>query len=181
MTKSREKNEHTRPAQVFARRVREARQGHGWSQVRLAEELTRIGYQKSRETLTKLERGTYRNASVDDVFALAAALGVAPVHLLVPLDDEAALEVVPGVPVPARIARAWIRGSLQLPISPRIDYRQLPESELVALVEASLTRNMDGIARALAGDKPRESARRIVRRFLAEEPQKEDDDDHRNP
>jgi transcriptional regulator with XRE-family HTH domain len=173
VTKSREKIEHARPAQVFGRRVKQTRKRLGWSQVRLAEELTKIGYQKSRETLTKLERGTYRNASVDDVFALAAALGVPPVHLLVPLDDEDALEVVPGVPVAARLARAWIRGKVPLPISREINLRELPESELVALVEAALGRNMDAIARALQRDELQKEASRIVEEIRNP---KEDDD-----
>ena len=162
MTRPRENIAHTRPAQVFARRVREARERRGWSQARLAAEMTRVGYPKTRETLTKLEGGKYRNASVDDVFAIAAALGVPPVHLLVPLKDEAALEVVPGVPVAAPLARAWIRGTLSLPISPDVDLRELPESELVALVEEQLARSMDAVARALTRDDRRKEARRQV-------------------
>jgi transcriptional regulator with XRE-family HTH domain len=162
MNPARENSEHDRPAQVFARRVRAARESRGWTQAQLADRLREIGYPKSRETLTKLEGGRYRGVSLDDAFAIAAALGVAPVHLLVPLDDEAALEVVAGVPVPAPLARAWIRGTLPLTISPKVDLLQMPDSELVVLVEEMLGGPETPFERALSRDARRKQARFVV-------------------
>jgi transcriptional regulator with XRE-family HTH domain len=155
------------PGQVLARRVKEAREQRGWSQAELAKQVEALGYPLQRPVINRIEQGRTRaaNASIEDLFALAAALGVAPVYLLVPLDDETALEVVPGVPVAPRLARAWIRGELPLPISPRIDLRELPEPELIALVEAELGRDLDAIERALMRDELQEQARDFVSKF----------------
>ena len=155
------------PGQVLARRVKEARERRGWSQGELAEQVNALGYSLARPIINRIEQGGVRagNVSVEDLFALAAALGVAPVHLLVPLDDEAALEVTPSVAVSAQLARAWIRGRLPLPISPRLDLREMPDSELVALVEEELARGEDAIARALSRDDRRKRASEIVERI----------------
>jgi transcriptional regulator with XRE-family HTH domain len=135
------------PAQIFGRRVREARDERGLSQAELAKRA-----HVERWTINRLEKGGggRKDVTLREVFEIAAALNVAPVHLLVPLDDEEPVEIVPGNDderrvLPARKARAWIRGERVLPgADPRAFARQVPESELRALVEAWLIRRAGG-------------------------------------
>src|SRR5947208_3077345 len=138
--------EHLRPAEIVAKRVVEVRESRGWTQTELAERLREIGYNKSRSTLTKLEGGKYRNVSINDVFALAAALDDHPLHLLVPLEDDAMVAIAPKVHYPAALTRAWIRGLVQPPMLPDVDLRQIPDSELRELIRQRLTRGWDQIA-----------------------------------
>ena len=120
---------------IFARRVREARKRRGWSQQDLADRLAALGYPMTRVVLTKLEQGK-RQATVEDLFAIGHALGVPLVYLLVPREDEAQIEVVPGVAVSAPEARAWIRG--QLPPRDEADLdawlNEMPLSEVRNLI-----------------------------------------------
>jgi transcriptional regulator with XRE-family HTH domain len=60
---------------VFGERIRSLRQGRGLSQERLAE-LAGV----HRTYLSSLERGE-RNVSLDNIYAIAAALGVSPAEL----------------------------------------------------------------------------------------------------
>lgn len=132
-----------------------------WSQQDLANRLEELKYPMARSTITKIEGGGKRaeNASVTDVLALAAALGVAPVHLLVPLEDDVHLQITPGNELPAPLARAWIRGQLPIDFTPAEDdlrtfLREQPKHELQALVERALVQaHMRGtsLAHALLG------------------------------
>jgi transcriptional regulator with XRE-family HTH domain len=63
--------------------------------------------------ITRLERGT-RGVTLDDVLAIAAALGVSPLHLFVPLDNDERLDVAPGLTAGVLDTRAWIRGQRPL-------------------------------------------------------------------
>ena len=79
--------------------------------------------------ITKIEKGT-RGVSVDEVLSFAAALDVAPVHLLVPIDDAEAVEITPGFEVPAPVARRWFRGQHPLPFQDARAYvTQVPKRE----------------------------------------------------
>lgn len=77
-----------------------------------------------------------REVTVDELFGLAFALSVAPVHLLVPpVDGE---EVVPyrvvpvGNPTTPGFARAWIRGQSPIGLTDaRAYFSEVPESEWV--------------------------------------------------
>jgi transcriptional regulator with XRE-family HTH domain len=138
------KTEHAlRASELVARRVREARQSRGWSQAQLAQRLDEIGYPMARSTLTKLENGRYRNISINDAFALAAALAIAPVFLLAPLADGTPVSITPRLTVSAAHARAWFRGQVTLPAVPDLppDYSQMPKAELVARLEAIIARD----------------------------------------
>jgi transcriptional regulator with XRE-family HTH domain len=126
---------HQTPGQVFARRVREAREDNGWTQHDLAD---RLGI--DRTTVVRIEAGGSRSelASLRDIFRFAAALDVAPIHLLTPLEDEAPVEIA-GRVLTARVARAWIRGRRLLKGTDKRRFaRQMPDNELRALVEAAL-------------------------------------------
>lgn len=109
-------SERQRPGQIFGRRVEEWRRRRGWTQEQLAAKLRELEYPMVRATVAKIEgRGSRAaNARLEDVLAFALALGVAPVHLIVPDDDEAALAIAPNRPELAPVARAWIRGDWPL-------------------------------------------------------------------
>jgi transcriptional regulator with XRE-family HTH domain len=168
--------ERQHPGQVFGRRVEEARKRRGWTQEQLASELRRLGCKASRSTIAKIEgrgqRATY--AKLEDLFAFSAALGVPPVHLIVPLEDETTVMLTPRIRLPAPAARAWIRGQLlALPMVPDVDPRELPETELVRAIEQQLSRGADPITLQLVGDKIRAEARRIANEIRNPQPEDE--------
>jgi transcriptional regulator with XRE-family HTH domain len=169
-----------RPAEIVARRVVEARKSRGWSQAQLVDELAELGYVKSRPTISKLEAGDYRGVSVDDLFALSAALGIAPVFLLAPLEDESPVAIAPRVQVPAWVARAWIRAEIKLPMLPDVDLRQIPESELVRKIETWFARGMTPVVHALAKDSLHERAVEIAAELRNPPPTTEGQDDNGN-
>lgn len=139
-----------RLAEVFGRRVREARDALGWTQRQLADRLTELGRNTDRATITRTEKGQTL-AALDMVVAIAAALHVPPVHLLVPLDDDEALAITPKLKVDAPAARAWIRGVGLLPGEELLDiWPHLPESEKRAAVSAAPP-GTDRLALALGG------------------------------
>jgi hypothetical protein len=111
-------------------------------------------------TISKLEAGgTRSDASVEELFALAIALNVAPVHLLVALDDGDAVEIVPGLTVPAPLVRDWIRGGRPLPERRRLmadeevlDWlAEQPSSEMKGRVRELITEQADPLALAMSG------------------------------
>ena len=107
-------SEQRTPRQVFSSQVREARQGRGWSQQRLADRLEEIGYPGiSRATVAKIEDGssTRANAPLEDVLAITAALDSSPVHLIFPRDDSSVQIARNLPPVPAKIGRMWMHGA----------------------------------------------------------------------
>jgi transcriptional regulator with XRE-family HTH domain len=178
MPLSEEKIAHERATQIVARRVREARKSRGWTQAELAERLEEVGYPKTRDTLTKLESGQQRGISVDDVFALAAALGVNPVHLLTPLEDNVPVAITNSVVYPAWVVRRWIGGTFAwLPGLPDTDFAQIPESELAERIVGRLERDMTPLTRGLMHDETRARARRLAKQLRNpnESPEKEED------
>lgn len=94
---------------VFARRLREARNARGWTQDDLSRELSELDAPMDRTTIAKLEKGQ-RQARIEELIAIAAALDVAPVHLLVPFDGAHSVALTPRLDVGTEKARRWIRG-----------------------------------------------------------------------
>lgn len=116
------------PSKVFRDRVREARRVRGWTQRDLAAALDRVGVKIDASNVTRLERGN-RSVTLDEVIAIAVVLGVSPLHLIVPLDDNGA-QLTPTLTVKTEEARAWLRGQTPLKESDeRWFYTQTPESE----------------------------------------------------
>jgi transcriptional regulator with XRE-family HTH domain len=128
-----EKHAEIPAAEVFARRLKAVRKAAGnVSQAELSRRLAEIGYNLSRSQIADLESEDperRRRVTVDDLLAIAAALGVAPLHLIVPFEEEEPMMVEPrldeyDVPVflaPVRLrvgaltmlpseARRWITG-----------------------------------------------------------------------
>jgi transcriptional regulator with XRE-family HTH domain len=90
--------------------------GKGWSQATLGRRLTKqLGFEQlDRSTVAKIEVGQ-RRILADEVLGLAAALDVAPVHLMVPI-EKAQMRVVPASKRThsAGEVRAWICGQRPL-------------------------------------------------------------------
>ena len=118
--------------EVVARRVNQARRRQGWTQQDLAMALAEVGTPIHQSTIAKIERGS-RGISVDEAFHLAAALGIAPVHLFVPLEDRyPRIQVTSSLQLSPSDAREWIKG--QLPLEDAHDllsfyYSDVPEDE----------------------------------------------------
>jgi transcriptional regulator with XRE-family HTH domain len=122
------------PEQVFAQRVREIRTRRGWTQQKLAERLSELGLPTDRTTVLKIEKGETtraRNVSLREALAIAAALEVAPVHLIAPLEDDVLVAVTDEHVITAKHLRGWIRAELFLPGgTARGIAAGMPESEL---------------------------------------------------
>ena len=165
------------PSEVFARRVREAREDRKWSQQRLADELAR-----DRTTIVKLESGAARTRiSIDDLFDYADVLGIPPLDLMTPLGDNDPIEVA-GKVRPAHIVRDWIVGRGRLrgrkPAPKEYLFRQMPRQRLRALVDVALTpppgQRLEWLARGL-GEKHERLVEDVVD-LLRNLPVKEEDD-----
>lgn len=102
------------PVATIAKRVKELRGRCGWSAAQLGEAVSKHGIKWDRFTVANVESGKRQNVTVQELYALALALGVAPVNLLVPLEDEP-YQLTPNRVEGADVARAWVRGESPLP------------------------------------------------------------------
>ena len=82
----------------------------------LSDRLSQLGRPIPTLGLSRIEKGN-RRVDVDDLVALAIALGVNPVALLIPegAESDEEIELTAEVRVPARVARDWINGRIPLP------------------------------------------------------------------
>jgi transcriptional regulator with XRE-family HTH domain len=107
---------------VVAARVRQIRKRRDWSPADLAERCAALGAADLTENVIENIESRSARASkrprpvtVDELLALGAALNVAPVHLLIPIDDVAEpYGVTSAVSEQAAYVRQWIRGELPL-------------------------------------------------------------------
>jgi transcriptional regulator with XRE-family HTH domain len=124
---------------MTARRVREVRRRRDLSVAQLAQRCAEVGMSElTDQALYNLEagradkRGRRRRAiTVDELLALALALDVAPVHLLIPPDDDDAPYPVTATRTePAGAVRDWVRGADVLDgIDQRRFFSEVPEHE----------------------------------------------------
>jgi transcriptional regulator with XRE-family HTH domain len=125
------KNRPKRPSEVFAERLREARERKRWSQQDLADRLAEMGEPVDRATIARTETGA-RGVYLDDAVAYAAALGASFLHMVVPLGNDQPVIVAPNLVVSPIAARQWMRA--QAPLRPE-DQRTLvtesPDDEWV--------------------------------------------------
>jgi transcriptional regulator with XRE-family HTH domain len=92
-------------------RVKQLRQQKGWSAEQLAAEMAVEGIPWTRDTVVNLENGRRKRLAVHELVALAYVLDVsAPVELLAPGRDGAALPVTPDVHLPVETIRPWLLG-----------------------------------------------------------------------
>ncbi|MEU4964183.1 helix-turn-helix domain-containing protein [Streptomyces smyrnaeus] len=124
-------HQETQVTRVIARRVKGLRARNGLTAKQLAEALTAEGVTWDRGTVTKLETNRRDNVTVVELLALSKVLNVAPVHLLVPLDDAQPLQVTPKNAIQADRVRAWVRGEQPLPGTDLRTFRtEVPLGEL---------------------------------------------------
>jgi transcriptional regulator with XRE-family HTH domain len=127
-----------RPARLFGERVRTARDRQRLSLAELSAKTARLGKKLDSSMIARIERGETR-AALEHVMLLAAALGVAPVHLITPQSDDTTLYVAPKFKVPAPSARAWVRGEVIPPGADALAYfAELPVSEQQRLWESQV-------------------------------------------
>jgi transcriptional regulator with XRE-family HTH domain len=129
-----DENEQQRAVSVpraLAAMVRQARDRRGWSGEQLAERCAQAGMDSlDRSTIANIENGRRRRIGVDEWLVLAHVLNVAPLHLLLPRDDDDLVGVTPAVTVNAAQARRWVTGREPLPGSDEATYRfEVPRSE----------------------------------------------------
>lgn len=128
------------PVAAIAQRVKDARNRKGMTAQELADRLKAGGLSWDRGTVTKLETGRRQNVSVVEWLALARALDVAPIHLLVPLEDGGSYQVTPNESAKTARARYWIRGLVPLGRTDmRIFKTEVPVAELKAWDEEGKT------------------------------------------
>lgn len=128
-----EQAEAVTPVEAIKSRVREARNRKGMTAQELADRLKASGVPWDRGTVTKLETGHRQNVTVVELLALARALDVAPIHLLVPLEDGGQYMATPNEAVKTARARYWIRGIVPLGRTDmRIFKTEVPVAELRA-------------------------------------------------
>lgn len=120
------------PHAVFGRQVRGSRQRRHWSQQVLADLVNEAtGWNWKQTTVGKVENGT-RAVTVEEMLVVAAILGVAPVHLLTPREDDDEF-LFAGLSMRAPVARAWMRGEEPLPgQNRRFFFSEVPDSEFTA-------------------------------------------------
>jgi transcriptional regulator with XRE-family HTH domain len=137
------------PTRVVAERVFELRKERRLTAAQLADRMTKVGIPWKRGVVAKLEKGYREDVSVAELLALAVVLEVAPVHLLVPLENSQPYEVTPGRVEPAHEVRSFVIGNVPLEgIDPRRFYSQVPADEW-ELVAASREGDEAGQMRAL--------------------------------
>jgi transcriptional regulator with XRE-family HTH domain len=120
-------------SQVLAAALPAVRARQGLSAEDLAARVKLRGGKLDRAAISKIENGT-RGVSLDDAILLAVALGVSPLHLFTPREDNAFVRVTPTEYVTAGTVRRWIRGTTPLKGQDDRVYRtEVPESEWKAV------------------------------------------------
>lgn len=76
----------------------------------LADRCASLGHPLDRTVIAKLEKGLRQSVTVADLVVLAAALGVSPTALVVPIDQTETVEILPGQEVASYEAMTWLTG-----------------------------------------------------------------------
>ncbi len=121
-----------RPSEVFADRMRKARERKGWSQQDMADRLAEMGEPTDRATLARTETRA-RGLSLDDAMAYAAALGASFTHMVCPLDNAEPVALASKLVLPSRQVRDWIKhGRALRPEDSRTVVLESPDEEWMA-------------------------------------------------
>ncbi|MBF6233777.1 hypothetical protein [Nocardia farcinica] len=121
----------------------------------------------NRSVIANIESKRRKYVTVDELCCLAYALDVAPVHLLVPMDDdsEADLDLFAATPdrlMPVDKARQWVRGEWVPPgRDPRLYFANVPAEEF----------------EAIRAKDDRKRLRDVIHRFEGKQPKRYDGDD----
>jgi transcriptional regulator with XRE-family HTH domain len=129
-----------RPDQYVAEQVKLARESRRWKQSDLVARLEELGFTNWRQSkVAKIENGEVKRLVLDDVLALALALGVQVPHLLVAEAAEA-VEVAPKLKCSPIDFRLWLRGEWPLvPEDERTFYlgALVPDSDAKRILSAA--------------------------------------------
>jgi transcriptional regulator with XRE-family HTH domain len=140
--------EHTEPGVIFGRRVAQVRRHHGWTQAELAKRMSDLGWNVDQAAIARIESKKpstrAQNVRLAEVLALAAALGVSPLFLFLPIEDNEEVKIA-GLRLRAWEVREWVRGLR--PLRPEDDHHIFqverdPES-FDALVEHGVVATTD--------------------------------------
>lgn len=112
------------PSQVVAENMRQLRALRRMSQSHVADQMTRLGHNWAQKTVSAAETGE-RHLNVDELVSLALVLETSVPSLLdpvgpadpalrweVPADWNGSLDMGTTFPLPARFAKAWLRGEV---------------------------------------------------------------------
>lgn len=119
------------PSRVLGRQMASVRSRRGLTAAQLADRCAGLGAPHiDRSLITKIENSV-RGVSLDEGIILAAALNIAPVHLIAPMgDDNQEVWITPTLAVPAAAFRAFVRGEAPIPGEDDKPYRtEVPDSE----------------------------------------------------
>ena len=84
--------------------------GKGITAQALADRCAELGHPLDRTVIAKLEKGLRQSVTVADLVVLANALGVSPTALVVPIDQDETVRILPRHDVPALEAMTWFTG-----------------------------------------------------------------------
>ncbi|WP_108986970.1 helix-turn-helix domain-containing protein [Streptomyces coelicoflavus] len=102
------------PIDTIRARTKQLRGHRGWTAAELGARLKPYGLRWDRSIVANFEAGRRRTVSVNELLALALVFDVAPVNLLVPVND-APYQVAANRVEDADTVRAWVRGQKPLP------------------------------------------------------------------
>ena len=155
------------PSGVTGTRVRQVRVKRGWTTSQLAQRCERAGAPHlTPAVINDIETGRptagvrRRNITVDELLALALALNIAPLHLVVPIEDSGEpYHVTPAVTESRWRVRKWVRGFAPLNPIPKVSdsrqyYSEVPDEEFAAGV------HIEGVTMARVKDLWKDPARR---------------------
>lgn len=135
------------PAQLFGRQLAELRSALGLSQRAFTRQIEeRVGVTMDPATLARIEKAKGKRVTLDEVFALAAGLGVSPLHLLAPRAGKGRI-AIGQTAHDHRAVRAWLRATeaLEGEPDPAWGLGALPDEPSRAL-RAELERAVDSAA-----------------------------------
>src|SRR5262245_60670882 len=141
-----EMEEETTAGVVFGQRLTQVRTKRGITKAALSRRLDELGHPLHRVVLGEIEAGgtRARNVSLEDVLAIAYALGVPPLQMMFPYDDETRVRIVSNrPPVEPDQLRLWIWGAHggNIEEADEVTYMlELPEKELVRLASGAKVR-----------------------------------------
>jgi transcriptional regulator with XRE-family HTH domain len=144
--------------ETFARQTRETRERLMLTQRDLAERLTALGMRADQTTVAKIESGS-RRVTIEDALLIAAALDVAPLHLLIPREDDAAL-TIGRLSGSADSMRRWAVGDEPLSDSDgAVYFAEAPADSAAAMTPGAwhLLVTAHALARAARADEPTET------------------------
>jgi transcriptional regulator with XRE-family HTH domain len=147
-------------SKVFAQSMRVMREGRGWSQKQLADELTKLGYPVHQTTIGKWETGA-RRLTLDDALVISSALSLQLVHMLSGSylrGRDVQVKLTPKLHgfVPSTM-RNWLRGQQSLPWEDAWRFRtEVSDDERTAFTK--LMEERAAASRAIAEDIAQEVA-----------------------